>query len=190
MELYCEDLNVYGYVWGKLFILDIIKKNNIYFNTDMYSQEDLDFMLSYYNYCKKFYLIDYIGYYYDFEISNRKAPFLDFIKNQLKLYSLSIKYTYLSKKGIEQIQNRIDIFIYHFLYCCNTKNDFFINVSVLETLEKLNQFIQKNDINKKKKSLFLFSKKKYTELYYYIKIKKIIIKTKDVLKGRKKGNGC
>ena len=45
-EQICISPEMYGYIAGKIFRLEIIKENNIRFNTKMYAQEDLDFNLS------------------------------------------------------------------------------------------------------------------------------------------------
>lgn len=182
-NILCQDNNVFGYVWGKLFNLDIIKKNNISFNTHMYSQEDLDFMLSYYDCCQSFFTTSYMGYIYDYSESNRVAPFFDFINNQLKLYFMSKNHATLSKISIDRISSRINIFIYHYLYSSKNRNTFVDYIEKLLSSEKLKQYLLDNHISKKEKSLYLFSHCKYTQLYLYIIMNKLIRSIKDCIKG-------
>lgn len=179
----CQDNSVFGYVWGKLLSLDIIKKNSLYFDASMYSQEDLNFMLSYYDSCQSFSTISYKGYIYDYLESSRIAPFFDFINNQLKLYFISKSHAILSKISIDQISNRINIFIYYYLYSSENRNVFINHIKKLSGSEKLKQFLLDNCIDKKERSLYLFSQSRYTQLYLYIIVNKLIRRIKKFIKG-------
>lgn len=64
-EAYLKIINpkgFYGSVWGKLFTLEIIKKNNLQFDSDIRIGEDLLFTVNYLNYCNSV-VYDCIGKY-------------------------------------------------------------------------------------------------------------------------------
>lgn len=44
---------LFSYCWGKLYRSDIIKNNEIFFNEDLYTFEDIDFNFQYLNYTRK-----------------------------------------------------------------------------------------------------------------------------------------
>lgn len=71
-------------VWGKIFNLDIIKKFNITFNTDLYIGEDAIFLCKYLNYIKSIDIINEYGYFY--RISENSAV----MKYKEDLYHQSI----------------------------------------------------------------------------------------------------
>jgi len=55
-ELYHHLLSVYnfsGFLWNKIFIMDIIKKNKISFNNKLHINEDLVFLCDYFQYCDR-----------------------------------------------------------------------------------------------------------------------------------------
>ena len=112
----CLDSKPFGYVAGKLYNLDLIKKHCIRFNIYMKSQEDLDFALSVFKYCKSFYIIQNSGYYYDYSISNRKVPYKDLINNQLKIFQIAKEKIQLSQDDIKSISYRINELVYGYLY--------------------------------------------------------------------------
>lgn len=53
-----------GYPFGKLFVTNIIKQNNLYFDESIEYKEDLIFILSYLQYASKIYLSPKRSYYY------------------------------------------------------------------------------------------------------------------------------
>ena len=57
-------LGLSGYVWNKIYSLDIIRNNKILFKSDISLYEDLLFNAQYYMCCKKIEFIDYIGNHY------------------------------------------------------------------------------------------------------------------------------
>lgn len=64
ISLMIKDPNFYSYVWNKLFLREIIIKNNIIFDSDMYYGEDLLFIFHYLKIIEKVKLIPMTGYYY------------------------------------------------------------------------------------------------------------------------------
>ena len=108
----CLNSKPFGYVAGKLYNLKIIKINGIYFNTNMKSQEDLDFALSVFKYCTIFSIIKYSGYYYDYSISQREIPYKDLINNQIKIYQIAKEKIQLSKDDMQNLIHRVNELIY------------------------------------------------------------------------------
>ncbi|MEQ2878455.1 glycosyltransferase [Enterococcus asini] len=59
-----KDPNFYSYVWNKLFLRDIIKKNNISFDDKIYYGEDLLFIYNYLKNINRVKLVSMSGYFY------------------------------------------------------------------------------------------------------------------------------
>lgn len=86
-----------NYIWNKLYITDIIRKNNIYFDSKIGWGEDLIFNLSYFNHCNKFSIIEnllynYVQYNYDSitsnfneKLYNNKKTMYDQVRRFLKM---------------------------------------------------------------------------------------------------------
>ena len=51
-------------VWGKIYRLDVIKRNNLLFNEELYIGEDAVFLMRYFSKVKKIKAINFYGYYY------------------------------------------------------------------------------------------------------------------------------
>lgn len=169
-----EDLSVLGYVWGKLFRTDLIKKNHLSFDTDMYSQEDLNFNLSYYDKCKKFGFISYIGYIYDFEAGKRRPPYLDFIRNQIKIYELIDKHTNVSKKVQDVINTKINLFLFNYLFDSVNKSKFNEKIVKLCNFREFTTYLSvQNNLLDNYFYLKEFYKKHFRVLYLYISILKL-----------------
>ena len=113
---------LYGYLVGKLFKLDIIQKKQISFNENMASQEDLDFCLRYYRYCEQFYETKYIAYQYMYESGKRVPPYCDFIRNQMNLLKFAEEKTKLVSEARTAIEQRICEYVYGMLYAAGQKN--------------------------------------------------------------------
>jgi glycosyltransferase involved in cell wall biosynthesis len=88
---YINAIGIYGYIPNKLLLRKIIIENCIRFNPKLKLQEDYDFFLSYYKYCRKIYCFSYTGYYYEYNSSiNRRGPvdYISLIQIQLKCLDL------------------------------------------------------------------------------------------------------
>lgn len=57
--------NIQGYVWNKIFKIDIIRNNNILFNENLKIGEDIDFLSEYLKYCNKISYTNRKLYYYN-----------------------------------------------------------------------------------------------------------------------------
>jgi len=113
-----------SYIWNKLYVTDIIKKNNIYFDSKIGWGEDFIFNFSYLNYCNKFSIIDdllynYIQYNYNSitsnfneESYNNQNYMYDIVRNFLKINNA---YYGNNKMSVEiRYVNRIIACLEHF----------------------------------------------------------------------------
>ena len=116
-ENICQDeTGLYGYVPNKLYRADLIKTNNIFFNTNMYAQEDLDFALTVYSQSNCFCLIDYAGYIYYYVSDKRKHPLDHFICNKIKMLKIAESRYEISEASKIKIINQIKGFVFVTLY--------------------------------------------------------------------------
>lgn len=112
--LLCQDgTEVYGYACGKLYRTSVIRDNGILFNTEMFSQEDLDFNLSVYAAAERINCVDYCGYSYDYAPSNRKPPATHILGNQVKLFRLTKAADGDCSKLIPRFQKLLYTSLYH-----------------------------------------------------------------------------
>ena len=162
----------YGYICSKIFRMKLIKENNILFSESMYSQEDLDFCLSVYNYCQKFCLIDNTGYQYYYEAGKRKPPIADFIRNQLKVKKIAEEKGYFKETAEEAVCRKILLLIYSFLYSSDTQEEFFKNVKKLEEVAGLTEYLQGvSGTGEKIRVARWYVKKQYHKIYNYYKVR-------------------
>ena len=156
-----EDLSVLGYVWGKLFRTDLIKKNHLLFDTYMYSQVDLNFNLSYYDKCKKF----------------------GFIRNQIKIYELIDKHTNVSNKVQNVINTKINLFLFNYLFDSVNKSEFNEKIVKLCNFRKFTAYLSiQNNLLDNYFCLKNFYKKHVRVLYLYISTLKIKIIIKRLIR--------
>lgn len=164
----CRDTSIFGYVFSKFFCTDIIKVNHLKFRTDMYSQEDLDFCLSYYNYCVSFKLINSSSYCYYYVQGKRKPPIWDFISNQLKTYRIASKKVNLLSKSKNAIYERVQLLIYSFFYNVNTKSEMMFAVEKLNKVDGLDCFLLDIRVHDEKSLIAnWYTKGKYDRIYHY-----------------------
>lgn len=128
-----EDTGVFGYVANKMYRADLLKKNTLFFNEEMYAQEDFDFAISAYAVCDRFLIIDEVGYIYRYVPEKRKHPLLQYIQNQLKLLKVAKEQSKLKAESESEVRNRIIKLVYIYLYYLPI-NDLF--VSECEKLKK------------------------------------------------------
>lgn len=115
-EWICRDTAPFGYAGGKMLRTALVKENSIRFNTAMRSQEDLDFFLSVYPFCKSFRLIPYAGYYYYYSESVRNPPIADLVSNQMKALHSASQIINISSQAYHIITQRIQKQVYSALY--------------------------------------------------------------------------
>lgn len=104
------NINILYHICGKLYKIDIINKNNIYFNKEMKLGEDTCFNIEYISYCNNLCIIPYAGYFYrknDYQIK-RTMDYCTYSKH-LSLFSKSVD-NLLIRKGylLTHIYNSIN----------------------------------------------------------------------------------
>lgn len=167
-NMICVDSEAFGWAGGKLFRTSIIKKNSLKFNSNMKSQEDLDFCISVYYNCNSFYLTDYDGYNYYYAESSREPAVCDYISNQLKLISLARVKTDLTTEAVMAVKSRILLLIYTYFYdaveCKNYENA----VRQLNSVRGLREYLNDTKI-KDEKTLIAkwYHSRNYRMIYYY-----------------------
>lgn len=90
LSVVCDDgTEIYGYACNKLFRRSLLENSKIRFNETMHSQEDLAFALDAYKVAERIACMDYCGYSYYHEPSNRKLPPEHLLRNQIKLFEIA-----------------------------------------------------------------------------------------------------
>lgn len=164
----CLDSSIFGYAGGKLVRTEIVKSNDIAFNTAMQSQEDLDFFLSVYGSCQVFHLSDQRLYQYYYGQPKRTPPTWDFIANQLKLARIARERTMVAPEAMGCVQKRILSLLYTGLYTAADDGTFYDVVRRMEQVKGLPEFLE--EIPAAGEHRFVaaaFSAKKYKRIYWY-----------------------
>lgn len=141
-ESICIDFSIYGYLWNKLFRMDILQNHSLRLREDMYSQEDLEFCLSIFKEADQIALIDCNSYQYCYSPNKRQPPFWDFIANQLKLLRIAQEKTHLSHEAIACVHDRILSLLYAGLYTASEQGNFEDVVQRIARLEGLHDLLK------------------------------------------------
>ncbi|MGN0082635.1 MAG: glycosyltransferase family 2 protein, partial [Bacteroides fragilis] len=171
-ETMCKDHRRFGYAGGKMIRSSIIKNNGILFNTNMISQEDVDFFLSMYEHCDCVRVIAFAGYQYDFVPGKRIPPTWDFIANQLKLLRIAKNKVILSNEAIACVYNRILSLLYSGLYAASEKGNFEDVVQRIARLDGLHELL--NQVNARGEHGFVarnFAAYRYDRIRHYFAIR-------------------
>lgn len=144
-ETMCRDNRRFGYAGGKMIRSSIVKNNGILFNTNMNSQEDVDFFLSVYEHCGRVCAIRFAGYQYDYVPGKRVPPTWDFIANQLKLLRIAQKKANLSGEAIACVHGRTLSLLYTGLYTASEQGNFEDAVQRIARLEGLHDLLKSVD---------------------------------------------
>lgn len=88
-ELVAKDTELFGYVWNKVFKTDILRRNKLGFDQDLYSQEDLDFCIRYLEFCNLVALTKETTYIYHHEGGKREPDYQTYIRNCLNIISVA-----------------------------------------------------------------------------------------------------
>ncbi len=140
-EKICADTSTFGYVGGKMVRTAIVQANDIWFRTDMQSQEDLEFFLSIYPYCEKFSMIRYAGYCYEYVPSKRVPPVWDFIANQLKLLHVAGKVVILSEDARACVKERIVTLLFSCLHDAVERKEYDTAYRKLQGVDGLQDYL-------------------------------------------------
>lgn len=174
-ETMCRDNRRFGYAGGKMIRASIIKGNNILFNTNMNSQEDVDFFLSVYEHCECVGTLAFAGYQYDFVPGKRTPPTWDFIANQMKLLRIARKKTSLSQEAAACVHSRILSLLYTGLYTASDQGNFDDVVQRIAQLEGLHALLK--TVDAKGEHGFVarnFVAGRYPRLQRYFKVRSLI----------------
>lgn len=140
-EEICRNPEPFGYVGGKLIRRQTIRKEAVFFDERMRSQEDLDFFLSVYSVSESFYFIAQQCYMYYYAPPKRTPPFWDFISNQIKILKNSTQHRELSSNARQSVLDRIVKLLYTALYCAAEDGNVSYTVDKLIQIEGLNEYL-------------------------------------------------
>lgn len=168
-ENICQDESgLYGYVPNKLYRTKLIKDNSIFFNINMYAQEDLDFALTAYSKSDCFYIIDYAGYIYYYAPNKRKHPLDHFIRNKIKMLKTAGYRYEISDASKEKIFNQIEDLIYVTLYE-STHTEMKVNVEKLHKIQDLDAILQNHQTSSIVIKLFRKRAILLLNLYFFVR---------------------
>lgn len=161
---------IFGYAWGKLFRTDIIKNNELQFDVKKASQEDLDFCLSYYEKCNSFYLMDAVGYIYNYSPSQRRLPYMTLFENKAKIWIISEERHPLSSEAFRALQEDIAQQLFVFAYINYSQEDFLKKCENIESITGMNALLDNIHGNGEEGMVAkLFARRKYKEIHHYMK---------------------
>lgn len=173
-EKICENPQPFGYLWNKIFKMDIVKKWNLALREDMYSQEDLDFCISYFDKCYKFGIIQNIDYQYYYIEGKRIPPVWNFIENQLKLIDLAQKRYRLSSATRKKMSERINLLIYTFIYDAEKQGTYRKAIERLDRVEGLRIYLKCISVYDEKSFIcYEYLNKRYKFIYFFLKCRRI-----------------
>ena len=165
-ETICLETEQFGYICNKIFRTKIIEKNHVRFRTDMYSQEDLDFCISVYQFCNSFCFISNVDYQYYHTTGKRIPPIWDFISNQLKLLCIAEEKVQISEKARWAVKNRILTLIFSFFYNMNCWSEFQKAIIKLKSIEGLLQYLENVKIEDERSLIVWFYRKSWYKILY------------------------
>lgn len=174
-EKICKEPQPFGYLWNKIFKRDIIREWNLSLREDMYSQEDLDFCLSYFDKCCRFGIIQNVDYQYHYIEGKRIPPVWNFIENQLKLSNIAQKKQQLSQTAQKEITERINLLIYTFLYDAERNDIFWKAIENLDNVDGLRNYLECTSVHDEKSFIsYEYMKKRCKFLYRYFKCRRLL----------------
>lgn len=131
---YLNDILIYGTPWGKLYNMDIIRKNHLVFNERLSLHEDHCFYFDYIRFIHKIKLYENVGYYYRVEenpssLSARgNMPPCRQLWNAYELLTEKLSQIISEKKLKKEKLNNIFSFLYNILIR-SLRSSFFYNES-------------------------------------------------------------
>ena len=178
----CLDSQPFGYVIGKMYKADIARETR--FNTNMISQEDLDYNLEIYNQCESIVTTPAAGYRYYYSESQRNPQIVDYIKNQLKLYDYAKTNYQVSSISKKTVLDRIAILAYTALYNVTSKDEYDSLADKISDLQALRKHSGEFKKLKVRHAFFMeqIIKRNYIFTYVYCRIRKKIAESMRSLK--------
>lgn len=140
-ERICYDPRRFGYAGAKMVKTSILREYGIRFNTQMNSQEDLDFFVSVYPYCNDIYVSDYPGYCYYYTQGKREPRFWDYIAVNIKILRIAESKISLSNEAGSCVRERIVSFLYTALYFGVENDQFDYMVNMLNQVDGLTEVV-------------------------------------------------
>lgn len=138
--------DLYGYVSNKLYRVDVIRDNNIYFDEYRKIQEDLDFAIRVFSKCNKFYLLQESYYFYEYEPKGRIPDHLGYMEIEIKKREI-YKQKGLYEKCKYSHCNKLSNMIFSYLYWLpKNKEVFFKKVNKLYNLDNINESLSVKEI--------------------------------------------
>ncbi len=174
----CTHSEEYGYLLGKLLSEKIIKNNRL--NTNMKSQEDLNFCIQLYKNTANIVDIPQVTYRYYYTESNRVPKLYDYLRNQMMLYEAAEQRVTLSKEALEQIQSRIESLVLGILYAAETRMETYESVTNIHSILTREYTINTPFLKRMCRYCVLNKKRK---IFIYLFFRKRAGKVKKWLKG-------
>ncbi|MCD7820313.1 MAG: glycosyltransferase family 2 protein [Lachnospiraceae bacterium] len=171
-ENICKHPEMFGHPVNKIYKTNIIRKFKIFFNEQMYSQEDLAFNLSYFAKCESFYVTNYAGYNYFYQPGKRMPPVWDFISNSLNMRNIALSKTELSDQAERAIQQRVLNNIFCYLYERKSWQDYILAYDKVRLVENLIAYLSETRTTGEYKVLVRYIvRDNPRKLFYYFKIR-------------------
>ena len=141
-ERICLEPAPFGYAGGKAVRRSLISENAIAFNTNMRSQEDLDFFLSAYRFCDSFHIVSECLYAYYYAPSTRIPPVGDYLANQIKLLRTANACTEVSSDARNAVYTRILSMLYTAVYFAAEDGDYAGTLEKLRCVDGLTELLR------------------------------------------------
>lgn len=152
-----------GYLWNKLFDLNIIRKNNIFFDKDINYCEDLIFVLTYIRFVNKIRYIAKTLYFYRMRKTSITKQGISNKKNMsiLKALDILIEMNKDNTEIVSKLEFEYILYYYQFKRIITDKE--LLNYRILK---KKNDIVKRQNI---KKRLEIFLVKYFYGLYIFLK---------------------
>ena len=146
LRLLVSDNNFGGYLWNKVFLKEIIEKNNIIFDDKIAMNEDMKFCFDYISCCDKINLVDDVFYKYRCRKSGAMNKKID---KTHATSALCYKYIIDQVKKLEMEVN-FTFFVLYDLNYLNTKEEDFYKISPKVFKEIKIKYLSPEYVEKKK----------------------------------------
>ncbi len=181
----CVKTELFGHPVNKIFRSDIIKKNNIRFRTDMISQEDMDFCLSYYQFCEKIAFISDSGYLYYYQEEKRQPQIYSYIENQLKLIHAAEKKTELTAEAVKAVRDRIVLWVYSLCYNAGDKKELHESMAKLNRIDGLYACLKDITVSNEKTMIAKwYCQRRYQSIYRHFVCRRYLKKAVSAFRKR------
>lgn len=143
MEKQIFNNNIGGYLWNKVFKSQIIKKNNLSFNSNVYFSEDLLFTFQYIKYIQEVKVLNNALYFY--RMRKNSATFLKSSKQLSVFIALDLMH---NESEDPYIMNKIDYIYIWYYYFYRVKKNNIINYNILKKERSIIKNLSKKELLK------------------------------------------